>query len=523
MVHRPVIVAAAVVGSALLAACAAPLGSARTSLPIRAPAVAGEFYPLDRAKLEAAIDQYLAEALPYRGESPPVIIVPHAGYLFSGQIAADAFVQVSRMAVDTVVILGANHTTAGFDRASVYDGDALRTPLGTVQVDRELAMALVQDGDLAVPDRRLHEREHSVEVHVPFVQRVFPGARVVPVVVATGDPEACARFGRVLADAVRGRRALIVASSDLAHYPPAEAAARVDAATLERVARMDVGGLVRAERGVGSEVTPGLVTRACGLGPILVAIEAARRLGAARGIVLSYANSSAVAVGTLDRVVGYGAVAFAPGHGEPDLAALNRPRPDASGQLTAADRQVLLALARNTIARYLTSETLPLPRGGSAALLREAGAFVTVRKNGDLRGCVGRLLPEGPLIRLVSAMAFESAFRDPRFGAVRARELPSLELEVAVLTPLTPVQDFRAIVPGRDGVVLQAEGRSAVFLPQVATEQGWGRKDLLDNLAVKAGLHQDAWRSSGARLLTFQAEVFNEAGLEQPVPMLLAR
>lgn len=266
--------------------------------------------------------------------------MPHAGYLFSGQIAADAFVQVSRMAVDTVVILGANHTTAGFDRASVYDGDALRTPLGTVQVDRELAMALVQDGDLAVPDRRLHEREHSVEVHVPFVQRVFPGARVVPVVVATGDPEACARFGRVLADAVRGRRALIVASSDLAHYPPAEAAARVDAATLERVARMDVGGLVRAERGVGSEVTPGLVTRACGLGPILVAIEAARRLGAARGIVLSYANSSAVAVGTLDRVVGYGAVAFAPGHGEPDLAALNRPRPDASGQLTAADRQV---------------------------------------------------------------------------------------------------------------------------------------------------------------------------------------
>lgn len=497
----------------LVSACAGPRTSLAVDGEIRDPAVAGQFYPADRGKLTRALDGFFKDAVADRGAHPPVIVVPHAGYIYSGQIAADAFNQVSPSAVDTVVILGANHTTGGADRASVYDGAAFRTPLGLVGVDRELAAALVRDSNLAVFDRRLHQREHAVEVQVPFVQHRLPRARIVPVVVPSSDPEMCARFGSLVADAVRGRRALVVASSDLSHYPDAGDAARVDAETLEHIARLDGERLVRSEALVAGGATPGLATRACGLGPILVAIEAARRLGAAHGVVLSYANSASVAVGTAERAVGYGAVAFSSGTDGADLTALRSVMTDEGHRLDAADRRVLLSLARETIQRYLESETVPLPRGGSPALVREAGVFVTLRKDGVLRGCVGRLLPEGPVIRLVSAMALEAAFADPRYERVRASELASIDIEVSILSPVAVAPGPQAIVAGRDGVVLQADGRSAVFLPNVATEQGWGREELLNQLAVKAGLRPGAWRAPGARLFTFQADVFAEPAL----------
>jgi AmmeMemoRadiSam system protein A len=171
-------------------------------------------------------------------------------------------------------------------------------------------------------------------------------------------------------------------------------------------------------------------------------------------------------------------------------------------------------LVRESITRYLTTETLPLPRGGSPKLLREAGSFVTLRKHGELRGCIGRLEPEGTLLRLVATLALDSAFKDPRFPPVNASELKDLDVEVSVLTPMTSVPGPDAIVPGRDGVVLRVGDRSAVFLPQVATEQGWNRVELLDNLARKAGLPAQAWRDKAARFLVFQADVFSESTLK---------
>jgi AmmeMemoRadiSam system protein A len=161
--------------------------------------------------------------------------------------------------------------------------------------------------------------------------------------------------------------------------------------------------------------------------------------------------------------------------------------------------------------RYLDSGMLPLPRGGSPKLLRESGVFVTLKKHGELRGCVGRLQGQGTLLRLVSAMAFESAFRDARFAPVRAGELAAIDIEVSVLTNPRRVAAPSDVVVGRDGVVLRVGDRSAVFLPQVAAEQGWNREQMLDNLADKAGLPARAWREPNAQLLTFQAEVFSEA------------
>jgi hypothetical protein len=381
------------------------------------------------------------------------------------------------------------------------------------RVDRGLAAALVKEGG-GVFDASLHEREHSVEVQVPFVQHVFPGAAIVPVVVGSPDPELCRRFGRALAALAAGRRLLVVASSDLSHYPERRVAADVDRRTLEAIAGMKIDALAAMEARAAGQGERGVATCACGEGPIRVAIEAARAMGALRGTVISYANSGDTAIGDPERVVGYGSVAFGRGEAGADLQALQPLAADPTGALDAGDKQALLRLVRETLTRYLRTETVPLPRGGSARLLREAGAFVTLKSHGQLRGCIGRIQPAGPLLQLIGTLALDSAFRDSRFKPVGAGELKDIEIEVSVLTPPVSVPAPDAIQPGRDGVVLVVGDRSAVFLPQVATEQGWSRTELLDNLAQKAGLASNAWRDKRAKLLTFRADVFDESLLK---------
>jgi AmmeMemoRadiSam system protein A len=185
------------------------------------------------------------------------------------------------------------------------------------------------------------------------------------------------------------------------------------------------------------------------------------------------------------------------------------PSDDTASPLTKAEQETLLTLARGTLARYFATGTLPLPR--PAGILRAPrGAFVTLKKAGALRGCVGHMRADLPLCQMVGRMALEAALRDRRFPPVTAGELASLEIEVSALTPFERIDTPEAIRVGRDGVLLRKQGRSAVFLPQVAPEQGWERDEMLAHLCRKAGLPPDAWRS-GAALFTFQAEVFGES------------
>jgi len=230
-------------------------------------------------------------------------------------------------------------------------------------------------------------------------------------------------------------------------------------------------------------------------------------MGAKGGKVISYANSGDVAIGDLSRVVGYGAVALTA-----DAPAANAPPPPAgpAGELSPADKKALLGLARKTISRYLATETVPLARGFSPAAQEYRGVFVTLKKRGQLRGCIGRLIPEAPLCHLVGAMAIQSAFNDHRFRPVTATELKDIEIELSVLTPMKKVSRAEDIVVGRDGVLLQKGRAGAVFLPQVAPEQGWTREEMLDQLCLKAGLPAGSWRT-GAEFQTFQAVVFHES------------
>ncbi len=493
-----------VVSLGLAVACQAGKGGGE----IRPPVVAGKFYPESGAVLKAAIEKFMKSAAPAQAQTPLGIVVPHAGYIYSGQICADGYNQVRSGAYEVVVVLGTNHTAPDLRKIALYPGACFQTPLGTVPVDEEIVAALIAASPDCKADKAPHVREHSIEVQIPFIQVLFPQAKIVPAVVGMADVGLYTRFGAALAKVLKGKRALIVASSDLSHYPSAADAEVVDRKTLAAVASLDPTTLRHTIQAQMARRIKGLDTCACGEAPIMVAMAAAKALGAKGGRVVSYANSGDIPVGDRERVVGYGAVVFTAGL-EMDKTASEMPAA-AEQPLSPTDKKALLAFARETISSYLTTQMVPLPRGFSPAALESRGVFVTLKKRGQLRGCIGRMVPDRPLATLVGAMALQAAFEDPRFRAVTLQELPDLEIEISVLTPMKPVSGPEAIVVGRDGVLLQKGGRSAVFLPQVAPEQGWGKDEMLDNLSQKAGLSASAWHE-GAQFSTFQALVFGEA------------
>ncbi|HNZ64566.1 MAG TPA: AmmeMemoRadiSam system protein B [Smithella sp.] len=500
------------IGSFFASACRAdkkPAGD------IREPAVAGKFYPENADKLKRAIEYFLRDAIPGEIKKPVALIVPHAGYIFSGQICADGFNQVRNQQYDTVVILGTNHTGPDFRKVSLYSGDGFRTPLGTAHVDKNIVSALKKAApDLCIPDQSLHEREHSLEVVVPFVQTVFPRARIVPVVVASTDMETAVRFGNVLASVLHNKNVLIVASSDLSHYPAARDADIVDRETLAAIATLDPSLLTATLKAHAAGNIDNLSTSVCGEAPVIAAMAAAKSLGAVRGKMISYANSGDTSIGDRSRVVGYGAVVLTKDNAEKNAPGSVQQKPAAgSARLGSADKKALLAFARETLSRIFLTDTVPLPRGFSADLQQPRGVFVTLRKQGELRGCIGHMIADEPLAKLVGAMALQAAFNDSRFMPLSPEELKDVEIEISVLTPMKKVSGPKDIVAGRDGVLINKDGASAVFLPQVATEQGWNRDTMLDNLCRKAGLEKSCWKA-GARFSTFQALVFSESQMK---------
>lgn len=491
------------------------LWSASAPAALREPAHAGRFYPSDSKKLEAAVRAFLEDAVPPSGERPVGLVAPHAGYVFSGQIAADAYRQAAGFEYDVVIVLATNHTVEPFPGVSVFGGDGYRTPLGLARADRGLARTLHEADPSFAYRPEAHAREHSEEVQIPFLQVLFPKVPVLSAVVGSAEPGVCKRFGQVLARALAGRKALLVASTDLSHYPGWGDAVEADRRTLEAVVSLDADTLRSTLDREERRGRPGLQTCACGEGSLLSLMEAAKALGARRGAVVSYANSGDTVFGELDRVVGYGAVVLTAGAGPSDTTALNPPAAaEAVGPLPAADRETLLRLARRTLERYFATDTVPLPRPASPALRAERGAFVTLHEKGELRGCIGHMAQDTPLALTVSRMAIQAALHDTRFDPVRPEELPHLEIEISALTPFARVPGPGSVAVGRDGVLIRKGGRSAVFLPQVATEQGWGREELLTHLCRKAGLPDDAWRGP-CELFTFQAEVFGEAKREE--------
>jgi hypothetical protein len=481
---------------------------------IRAPGVAGQFYPADPDELTKLVDALLQDAALLEnasvggpsadGEPPIALIAPHAGYVFSGQVAAYSFRQLTDRDVQVIMIIASDHREPLADPIAVWTEGAWRTPLGLVYVDTELAQALVEADARMAENREAFAGEHPLEVQLPFIQRVCPQCRIVPVLMSRETPEDIAALASALVELLPGRDAVILASSDLSHYPTYEDAQAVDGATLDAIASFDPEAVRATIARAMAQRTPNLLTCACGQAPILVAMEAARGLGANTATVLQYANSGDASVGSKDQVVGYGAVMFWQAQAD------SIHDPDSATALTSEARAFLLRLARETVAACLMGKAIPEPSVEAPALLEPLGAFVTLKVEGELRGCMGTFYPELPLYQVVQQMALTAAFEDPRFPPLRETELSHVTFEISVLSPMQRIEALDAIHIGRHGLVLVKGQNRGVFLPQVPVEQGWDLAQYVENICVKAQLPADCWRE-GATLYTFTAEVFREA------------
>lgn len=465
---------------------------------IRESAIAGSWYPDSPDDLKQTIETFL-DAVPNRKSAGELLalISPHAGYAFSGQVAAYAYKLLTRRTFDTVVIIAPSHH-ASFPGVSVYDKGGYRTPLGIVPLDRDLIGSLKQNENRIHYVPEAHAKEHSLEIQLPFLQTVMPGFKLVPLIMGDQRYETCQWLADALAQSIRGRSVLIVASSDLSHFHAYAEAKRLDQVVTDDVRALDPQKL--------SYDLASSRCEACGGGPMVTALLAARKLGANKAQSLFYANSGDV-TGDRSRVVGYMAAALWKSSGQ--TAAPQEPQKAGIDLgLSGGEKALLHRIAREAIEAHCRGETLARIEATSKKLKEPCGAFVTLHKHGQLRGCIGHIVGDRPLAETVSQMAIAAAFHDPRFPPVQAEELKDLEIEISVMTPLRQITNVEEIQVGVHGIIIEQDGRSGLLLPQVATEYGWDRNTFLEYTCRKANLPRDAWKDKNTKIFIFSADVF---------------
>ena len=346
--------------------------------------------------------------------------------------------------------------------------------------------------------------EHAVEVELPFLQTVLGKFKLVAIVVGDQDYATCEALGQAMTKALEGENALIVASSDLSHYHPYQEAVRLDNIVMNHINSFDPDGLFKD--------LSASVCEACGGSPIVATMIAAKGLGADKAKALKYANSGDV-TGDKSGVVGYMAAVMYNSQANPkkEKMKLEEKKVGVDLGLTEEDRKVLMEIARKTIECKVKGEKLPEFKVESPILKENRGAFVTIKEHGQLRGCIGYMEAEKPLYITVQEMAGAAALRDSRFPPVTTEELDKLELEISVLTPLRKIKDINEIEIGKHGIVLKKGYHQGVFLPQVATEQGWDRITFLEEICHKAGIYdKNCWKDKDAEIYIYSADVFEE-------------
>ncbi len=479
---------------------------------MRKPQIAGTWYPDDAGKLEQIFSPW-AETPP-RDMCPSALILPHAGYAYSGDIAAEACSHADPSAYRRIIILAPSHRMAFPGKVSVEPAGDVETPFGPAGFSGEL-----HDRLLALPCAthipEAHPAEHSIAIQLPLLKRFFPqcafGALLVGDLIHAGEAvkKSRATLARALHDLLDAETLLVV-SSDFTHYgksfgyvPFTEQIPRnmedLDSRAWEAFAanRPDIfADFMRHTRAT-----------VCGASSMLLLLEALPEQ--ARFTRIDYANSG-MKTGDYSHCVGYTAGAV-----ETDWSLPCKKTAAGSGSdpISLRTGRLLPMLARRQLRRHfgLPCNALlpPMDPGMFIELQRLRATFVTLSIRGRLRGCIGDILPLRPLWDSVTARAGSAAFEDPRFPKLTREELDKVDIEVSVLTPPLPIASPSEIVIGRHGVILQKSRRSAVFLPQVAPEQGWDVPTMLTHLSLKAGLPSDAWKE-GCQFFAFTAQIFRE-------------
>jgi len=473
--------------------------------------VAGAFYPDNPRELSQMIELFLKEANPNTLETSIfALILPHAGYGYSGAIAAYGYKLIQGKPYKTVVVIGPSHYY-GFSGVSVFPEGKFSTPLGEIEIDKEVTQKLLNKDKDIFFEPRAFQKEHSVEVQLPFLQEALSDAstalsispehsrradfKIVPIVMGDCELATCKKLASLLKEAIAGRQdILIIVSTDMYHGYDYQEAQLVDNLTITYLKSMDAEGLYY---GLGEGKL-----QLCGGFPAVSVLILAKELGDKKLEVLKHTNSAEV-TGKKTKgswTVGYVSCVIDQENEKGAVAMLNKEQ-----------RRKLLEITRKSVEAYLKTgkkieltETDPL-------LLKEMGAFVTLREHGELRGCIGNLMGNKPLYLTIRDMAVEAATADPRFPAVTLNELKDLDIEISVLSPMERIDSADKIQLGVHGVLVKRGFNSGVFLPQVATETGWTKEEFLSNLcAHKAGLAPEAWKDKSTELYIFSAEVFSE-------------
>lgn len=460
---------------------------------------AGRWYPANADRLRETVDRYLASGTAEVPNKPIAVIVPHAGYDFSGATAGNVFGTLEDYEYSRVLVLGLSHRTP-LRGASVLKVDAHETPLGRIPVDVEARDALL-DSPVVTPLPAAHQNEHSAENQLPMLQRALDDFEMVEIMVGEMTEEQ--RTG--LAGVVRrilDDETLLVVSTDFTHYGPDYGYAPFrenlperlrmlnDAAVLE-ILEVDLPGWRAFLENTRATI--------CGRNAVSLLLETLQPLENIAGKRVAYATSGDMTGDYTNSVTYAGIVFWRIGAG-----------------LEESEQQTLLQIARSTVTEYLQSGGTPvleLDAGELTPRVKSLGAaFVTLRNDGELRGCIGHTFPVAPLYQSVADNAYQAAM-DPRFrqDPVTAEEISEIEIEISVLTPMRRLLDPQKVRVGVDGLLIARGRNRGVLLPQVPIEQGWDREEFLAAACLKAGLRTDAWRDPQTELYRFSAQVFGES------------
>lgn len=474
----------------------------------RQPAVAGSFYPLRSEALKEEIEGFLNGA---RGPAPGVvvraIIVPHAGYVFSGHTAAAAFATVSADArYDNIFLIGVSHRYA-FEGAAVFTSGNMITPLGTVAVNTALGNKLISESRLFFQKDEAHKQEHSLEVQLPFIQYHLKNSiPVIPILIGTKNTNILRSIATELKPYFIERN-LFVISSDFSHYPSYFDAKEVDAETSNAILSGKPDVFIRTVKNIEASGTEGLATAMCGWPAGLVLMYLTEGESKLKYRNVEYTNSGDSGYGDKDQVVGYNAIVVE----EPANKGADQGKKEEHFMLSEDEKKTLLGIAREAIMARVNGTRPPAvnPSKLTSRLKEPLGAFVTITIDGSLRGCIGRFTSSDPLYQVVEAMAQESAFGDPRFPDLTAREYPEIKIEISVLGPMKKINDIKEIEIGRHGIYIKKGMMSGTLLPQVASDRGWSVTEFLGYCARdKAGIGWDGWKN--ADIYIYEAYVFSE-------------
>ncbi|MFO7852987.1 MAG: AmmeMemoRadiSam system protein B [Bacteroidota bacterium] len=475
----------------------------------RDPVVAGSFYPARESELNKLLDQLFSEAGELTsiglkaGERVRAIITPHAGYVFSGSVAASAVGLIPPASkYDNIFLIGSSHRVS-FPGASIYSEGDYKTPLGTAEVNTELAEKLIDNTKVFSYYKAAHSSEHSLEVQIPFLQyHLGTGIRIIPIVLGTQNTSVC----KEIADGLKpyfNANNLFVISSDFSHYPSFEDAIKVDKSTVNALLSGDPDTFLNTIRKNSEMNIEGLATSMCGWTSGLVLLHLAKEEDGLEFKHILYRNSGHSNYGDKSSVVGYHSVAL--------IDTKNTDTSKKEFSITTVDKQKLIEIARGSIRSYLENEPPPVidETELSPVLKEKLGAFVSLHLEGNLRGCIGRFMPSEPLYETVRTMALEAAFHDTRFKPLSGEEFENITIEISVLSPLRKIDNINEIILGKHGVYIRKGICSGTFLPQVVEKKKWTITDFMGYLSRdKAGLGWTGWRD--ADIYVYEALVFEE-------------